>query len=104
MRWRDLGLTYEQAISGIESATRFVMANEGVPDEGQDAILMMLRHMRVALDTRASDVRALVDLLIEKGVFTVEEIEEQLRRSANEELAIVEVEMTEKYDREFKFR
>jgi len=48
-------------------------------------------------------VRALINILVEKGVVTVEELSEQLRLSANEELVIIEAELTEQYDAKFKF-
>ena len=48
-------------------------------------------------------MRALINILVEKGVVRVEELSEQLRLSANEELVIIEAALTEQYDAKFKF-
>lgn len=87
MKMRDLGLTYNQAAHGIQSAVRFEMTKEGVPDEAQDAVIKMLKHLRVGVDMRASDAAGLATLLIGKGVITVDEYIEHMRQAANEELA-----------------
>jgi hypothetical protein len=102
--WRDLGLTYEKAMQGVESATRFVMTKEGLPDERDDVVLRMLKRARALIDMRASEARALTHILVEKGVFTDEEFVERLRLSANEELAMFEAELSETYGAEIKFR
>lgn len=84
---RDLGLSYEAAGHGIQSAIRFEMTREGLPDDSQDKVVRMLKHMRVGIDSRAADAGGLASLLINKGVFTQEEYLEQMRLSINEELA-----------------
>lgn len=84
---RDLGLSYEAAGHGIQSAIRFEMSQQGFPDDDQDKIVHMLKHLRVGLDCRASDAAGLAGLLIAKGVITVEEYLEHMRLAANEELA-----------------
>lgn len=84
--YKDLGLTYEQAAHGVQSAVSFDMVQHGVnPDLNQAT--RMLKHLRVGIDMRAADAGALATLLINKGVFTAEEYVEAMRIGANEELA-----------------
>lgn len=80
----DLGLTYEQAAHGVQSAIRYVMTQEGHPDSGPT--VDMLKHLRVGVDCRAADTLGLVELLIAKGVFTSEEYIEHMRLAMNQEL------------------
>jgi hypothetical protein len=87
---RDLGLSYEAAMHGVQSAVRFEMSKLGLPDEGDDSIgtmVRMMKHLRVGIDGRASDAGGLAGLLIKKGLITMEEYAEHLRLAANEELA-----------------
>lgn len=84
---RDLKLSYEAAMHGIQSAIRFEMSRRGIPDDVMDEMAHMLKHLRVGVDMRASDAGALAGLLIQKGVFTLEEYLEWIRLGANEELA-----------------
>jgi hypothetical protein len=102
--WRDLGLTYEKAMQGIHSATKFVMTKEGLPNEGNDVVLRMLKRVCALTDVRASDTGTLAHILVEKGVFTDEEFVERLRLSANEQLAMFEAELSETCGAEIKFR
>ncbi|MCK1670347.1 hypothetical protein [Bradyrhizobium sp. 150] len=81
MQMRDLGLSYEAAAHGVQSAIRYEMAQRKSPVDDE------LKHLRVGIDMRAADTRGLVELLIEKGVFTGHEYIEQMRLAANEELA-----------------
>jgi hypothetical protein len=83
---RDLGLTYEQAAHGVQSAIQF--------EQGQDAFYVnnpasadKAKHLRVGLDMSKADMLGLALLLMDKGVFTQEEYVEYMRRAANEELA-----------------
>lgn len=84
--YRDLGLTYEQAAHGVQSAVAFDMVQQGVDPE-MHAASRMLKHLRTGVDLRAADAGALATLLISKGVFTHEEYVEAMRFGANEELA-----------------
>jgi hypothetical protein len=98
---RDLGLSYEQAAHGIQSAIRFEMSRNGLPEEGRDSIgtiVNMLKHLRVGVDTRASDAGGLATLLIKKGVFTMEEYLEHMRLAANDELARYQDHCRREYD------
>ena len=87
MKFRDLGLTYEQAGHGVQSAIRFEMSQTGFEDDENDAFADAIKHLRVGLDMRAADQSALAQLMIEKGVFTEAEYIEAMRLAANEELA-----------------
>lgn len=84
---RDLGLSYEAAGHGIQSAIRFEMSRNGFPDDAQDKIIHMLKHLRVGIDMRASDTQGLAGLLIKKGLITMDQYIEAIRLAANEELA-----------------
>jgi ATP phosphoribosyltransferase len=78
---RDLGLSYEEAAHGVQSAVKYEM------EQRQRAVGDELKHLRVGLDMRAADMRGLVELLITKGAITGEDYIEQMRLAANEELA-----------------
>lgn len=84
---RDLGLSYEAAGHGIQSAIRFEMSRHGFADDELDKMAQAMKHLRVGLDMRAADAGGLARLLIAKGVFTEAEYIEQVRLAANEELA-----------------
>lgn len=81
MQMRDLGLSYEAAAHGVQSAVKYEMEQRKRPVDDE------LKHLRVGIDMRAADMRGLVELLIKKGVLTVEEYVEEMRLAANEELA-----------------
>lgn len=81
-KMRDLGLSYEQAAHGVQTAIAHDMANGRKNTE--------IKHMRVGIDMRAADMLGLAELLIDKGVFTVKEYKEYMRLAANEELAMRE--------------
>lgn len=85
--YKDLGLGYEEAAHGLQSAIVFD------PDD-QD---LQPKHMRVGIDMQKADTMGLVTLLIEKGVFTLEEYVEHMRLAANTELANREEELTDKF-------
>lgn len=95
---RDLGLTYDQAMHGVQSAVRFVMTKNGIADDDEDAILRMVKHLRVGVDARASDMLAIVELLLAKGVFSRDEYLEHVRLAANEELAMHEEHIRAEYN------
>jgi len=85
---RDLGLSYEEASHGVQSAVRYEMTKLGFPDDAPDRVVIaMLKHMRVGVDLRAADAGGLARLLIDKGIFTADEYIEHMRLAANEELA-----------------
>jgi len=79
MAMKDLGLSYEEALHGVQSAVKYELENGGLDAE-------FAKHLRVGIDARASDARGLVELLIAKGVFTGEEYVEYVRLAMNEEL------------------
>jgi hypothetical protein len=83
--FRDLGLNYMEAAHGIQSAVRFEMSQKDHPDGGPT--VDMLKNTRVGVDMRAAEQWGLVSLLIEKGVFTLDEYKERMRLAINEELA-----------------
>ena len=83
----DLGLSYEEAIHGVQSAIRYEMTQHGFTDGEQDKVAQMLKHLRTGIDMRASDAGGLATLLIAKGVITLAEYTEHLRIAANKELA-----------------
>lgn len=79
---RDLGLSYEAAAHGVQSAIKFEMGQRGWLGGDEE-----WKHLRVGIDARAADAHGLAELLIAKGVFTVEEYAEYMRLAMNEELA-----------------
>ena len=90
---RDLGLTYEEAAHGVQSAIAY--------DIGQGRKTTEPKHMRVGIDLSKADMLGLAVLLIDKGIITSEEYIEAVRLSANEELAMREEEVK---DFNLKFR
>lgn len=84
MKLRDLGLSYEAAAHGVQTAIAYDMANGCEVTEP--------KHMRVGIDMSKADMLGLVHLLIEKGVISEAEYIEAMRLSANEELAMREAE------------
>lgn len=103
MKYRDLGLTYEQAAHGVQSAVAFEMIKKGVDPDVHEAS-RMLKHLRTGVDMRAADAGALATLLISKGVFTEEEYVEAMRMGANEELASYTESVCGKYNVNITFR
>jgi hypothetical protein len=82
MKMRDLGLTYEQAAHGVQTAIAFDMENGGKAATP--------KHLRVGVDMSKADMLGLTMLLISKGIITQEEYAEHMRLAANEELAMRE--------------
>ena len=95
MKQRDLGLTYEQALHGIQSAVAFEMEKSGVGCTGEAA--HMIKHMRTGIDSCKADMAGLAGLLIKKQIITLPEYIELLRLSLNEELWRYEQYMRETY-------
>jgi hypothetical protein len=86
MSWqpKDLGLSYEEAAHGIQSA----IAHE----IGLGRKVITPKHMRTSIELSRADQGGLALLLIAKGVFTAEEYAEAMRLAANTELAMREAE------------
>lgn len=61
--YKDMGLQYEEAAHGLQSAIAY-------DPDNQD---LQAKHMRVGIDMQKSDTMGLATLLMEKGVFTLEE-------------------------------
>jgi hypothetical protein len=79
MSQKDLGLSYRDALHGVQSAISYEM-EMGIGRATHP------KHLRVGVDSAMISDAAVVRLLIEKGVFTEEEFEESLRLQANYEL------------------
>ena len=77
---KDLGLTYEQALHGIQTAIQHEIST-GKSRKTEP------KHMRVGIDSGHISDAALVTLLIQKGLIDETEFHESLRRQANAELA-----------------
>lgn len=96
MQAHDLGLPYEAAMHGVQTAIRFkinnAMQDVSQPDSNH---LCGPKHMRVAIDMRKADHTALVAILVDKGIFTMDEYMEYLRLSANEEVWLYEQRLKE---------
>lgn len=80
----DLGLSYAEAAHGVQSVKASELAGIG-GIEGQSKFEP--KHMRVGIDLSKSDQMGLASLLMDKGVFTMEEYQEYMRLAANDELA-----------------
>lgn len=89
--FRDLGLTYEEAAHGVQSAIRYRLIKSRGHYPSSESVMSddfaSPKHLRVGIDLRASDAAGLARLLIDKGLFTEEEYVEYMRLAANEELA-----------------
>jgi hypothetical protein len=77
---KDLGLSYREAMHGVQTAIAHAMS-------GGDYEATMPKHLRVGVDSAHVSQAALVDLLVAKAVFTMDEYLESLRLCANDELA-----------------
>lgn len=62
---------YERAVHAIQSATMMEITRLGENGAGADP-----KHLRVGINSAMAEHGALSQLLIEKGVFTLEEYEE----------------------------
>jgi len=81
INWIDLGLTYEQALHGMQSGVSFEMERP----ERQAAT--SLKHLRVGVNAAMVDHAALAYLLIEKRIIKKEDYIEALRLAMNNEVA-----------------
>lgn len=86
---KDLGLTYEQAAHGVQSAIAHKIASGW---NGADP-----KHLRTGIDMSKADMLGLVELLIAKGIFTSAEYVESVRLAANQELATYEEQINAEY-------
>lgn len=81
MKFRDLGLTYEQAAHGMQTGVAFEME---LPSRRNATAP---KHLRVGINSALVNDVALAKLLIDKGVITEEEYIESVRLAMNEEVA-----------------
>jgi hypothetical protein len=78
-RYRDLGLSYMEAAHGVQSAVAV--------HEARGAKSVTPKHLRTGINLAMVEHGALVSLLVDKGLITVDEYEEYLRLATNDELA-----------------
>lgn len=87
----DLGLTYEEAAHGVQTAIKHEMQlaemGRGDPANADRHPGTEPKHLRVGIDLRACDHAALASLMIEKGLITEAEYVERIRVFVNDELA-----------------
>lgn len=81
--WKDLGLSYGQALHGVQTGIKFEMET----GQSQDT---EPKHLRVGVNAAMTEHAALAFLLIKKGVITKEEYIEELRLAMNQELSLYE--------------
>lgn len=94
--WKDLGLTYKQALHGMQSAVLMKIILE-LPKWSEDpdvnATTASPKHLRVGVNSAMVEHSALVNLLFKKKIITDVEFMEELRLAMNNELAIYEAEL-----------
>lgn len=78
---KDLGLSYEAAAHGVQSAVSF-----------RDAVDGYSKHLRTGIDLSKAEQFGLACLLIDKGIITEEEYVEYMRLGVNTEVANAEEE------------
>lgn len=66
---------YERAAHRVQTAIEF----------SKDKSFLEPKHLRVGIDMRAADAKGLAELLIAKGVFTLEEYVDAVTKAAQEE-------------------
>lgn len=81
---RDLGLSYEAAAHGVQSAIAHKMAVDEAGGPMWDGTSP--KHLRVGIDMQKADMFGLAILLMQKGLITSEEYIEAMRLGANHEL------------------
>lgn len=94
LKAHDLGLSYEEALHGVQTSIAFGFFERA----------MEPKHMRVGVDMSKSDALGLVSLLIDKGIFTGDEYVEYIRLAANVEVAQREEQITTTTGKQFIFR
>lgn len=91
----DLGLDYEAAGRGVQSAIKYEAEQRKAINPRN--MSEELKHLRTGIDLRAADHMGLATLLLDKGVFTIEEYLEYMRLAANHELARYEEHLRQTY-------
>jgi hypothetical protein len=81
-RFTDLGLDYRSALHGCQSAIAHRISLNGEKDASASP-----KHLRMGVDSSMITDAAIVNLLIKKGIFTMEEFDNEVRLAANDELA-----------------
>lgn len=76
--FHDLGLTYEQALHGVQTGVAFEMSQGGKAHEP--------KHLRTGINSAMINDGAMTLLLIEKGIITEDEYMEAVRLVANNEV------------------
>lgn len=89
MKEGDLGLTYEQAMHGIQTAVAYEIERDVA--KGMSKSATSPKHLRVGVNAAMAEQGALAQLLMDKGIFTLEEYKESIRLGANYELARYQV-------------
>jgi hypothetical protein len=79
IEWKDMGLSYEAALHGVQSAMAFRIGRGGW--DGANP-----KHLRTGMSSAMVNCAALAQLLMKKGVFTEEEYLEEMRLAMNNEL------------------
>jgi hypothetical protein len=97
--YKDLGLSYLDALHGVQSAIAWGRGKLTRSQREEEN-----KHLRVGIDSAHCTNAALTLLLVEKGVFTYEEMNEALRLLVNNEVARYEKEATEAFGKEIAFR
>lgn len=81
MKFRDLGLSVEEALHGVQTGVAFEME---LPERRSAT---EPKHLRTGVNAALVNVAGLAQLLIDKGVFTEEEYREYIRLATNDEVA-----------------
>lgn len=93
---KDLNLSYEEALHGMQSATMYEQTNGS--DSGTP------KHLRTGINAAMSDHAALVRILISKGILTEQEYIEAIRLEMNNELYLHEERAMDTTNGTIKFR
>lgn len=85
----DLGLNYAEAAHGVQTAKALELGELNLPGypREEDKAKYTPKHMRTGIDLEKAETMGLVALLVDKGVFTMEEYLEYVRIGVNNELA-----------------
>jgi len=86
---------YTNLLHAMQSGVKY--ANE--PNESEE---VKPKHLRVGINAAMSDHAALVELLVDKGVFTKEEYLDKIIRYMKLEVNMYETELSQKYNKEIK--
>lgn len=83
-------MTYQEACHAIQSGVLQMMHVQAQQDRDTNTHATGPKHLRTGINIAMCDHAALVNLLVKKGLFTMEEYQEEIRLAA-----ITEVEMYE---------